>query len=254
MDIARQIASLNSTQTPNYDFFLDNLSYCLDKGRGFSLFNADEHAIEHFLEQCTDKGLHPFVLRLSEMDQHSTDIPASKDFVVFIQDIPYSNFLAQASFIADRVVFPLWFNRTPICFFSCLGRGAYEEHQISAENLHQDFKLVINSLLHEQIFTLLDRVNYQFSSSDFINVSKHKTIFTPIEERMLDALEAHKLSYEPQVRLGKFTVDFLVEVGNKKVIVECDGKTYHNPEKDRERDKILAREGYPIFQFSGTEI
>ncbi len=188
------------------------------------------------------------------MDTHSTDIPVSKDFVVFIQDIPYSDFLAQASFIADRIIFPLWFSGTPICFFSCLDRGVYEENQVGAENLHRDFKLVINSLLHEQIFTLLDRVNYQFSSPDFMNVSRHKTIFTPIEERMLKALEAHKLSYQRQVRLGKFMIDFLVEVGNKKVIVECDGKTYHNPEKDRERDKFLAREGYPILHFTGTEI
>ncbi len=37
MNMARQIASLNDTQTLNYDFFLDNLAYCLDKGKGFSL-------------------------------------------------------------------------------------------------------------------------------------------------------------------------------------------------------------------------
>src|ERR1041385_8331681 len=140
MDVARQIASLHSTPTLKFDFFLDNIDNCLDKGKGFSLFNAHEPAIEHFLEQCTNRGLHPLVLRLSEMDQHSTDIQASKDFVVFIQDIPHSNFLAQASFIADRIIFPFWFNHTPICFFSYLGRTAYEEDQISAENLHQDFK------------------------------------------------------------------------------------------------------------------
>jgi DNA helicase-2/ATP-dependent DNA helicase PcrA len=254
MNIARQITSLINHETLNYDFFLDNLTYCLAKGRGFSVFNADEHVLERFLEHCGSKGCDPPVLRLSEIGNHPPEIPVSQNVVVIVQDVTQSSFLAQASLLADRIIFPLWFRGTSICLFSFLDRGAYEENQISAGHLHEDFQLVVNSLLYEQIFTLLDRVNYQFSSPEFINVSKHKLVLTPIEEKMLEALEASKLSYEPQVRFGKFTVDFLVDIGNGKVIVECDGKTYHNAEKDRERDKVLAREGYPIFHFSSTEI
>jgi DNA helicase-2/ATP-dependent DNA helicase PcrA len=254
MNIARQITSLINPETLNYDFFLDILTCCLDKGRGFSLFNADEQVLERFLGQCSNKECHPIVLRLSEIGARPIEISPSQKIVVLVQDLPCSNFLTQASVIADRIVFPLWFRGISICFFSFPDRGAYDENEISAEHLHEDFKLVVNSLLYEQIFTLLNRLNYQFSSPEFINGSKHKLVLTPIEEKMLEALEAHKLSYEPQVRFGKFTVDFLVEIGSRKVIVECDGNAYHNADRDRERDKILTREGYPIFHFSGTQI
>ena len=52
-----------------------------------------------------------------------------------------------------------------------------------------------------------------------------------------------KISFKSQVKLGKFYVDFILEVNNSKVIVECDGKDYHDPEKDKERDKVLTIEG-----------
>jgi DNA helicase-2/ATP-dependent DNA helicase PcrA len=85
-------------------------------------------------------------------------------------------------------------------------------------------------------------------------MAEHKTIFTPIEEQLLHTLEAHKLSYQPQVRLGRYTVDFLVGTADNRVIVECDGRAYHSAEKDSERDKVLALEGYPICRFSGSDI
>ena len=39
--------------------------------------------------------------------------------------------------------------------------------------------------------------------------------------------------------MGRFHVDFLVESGGRKLIVECDGRDYHNPHRDRERDKEI---------------
>ena len=140
MNIARQITSLINPETLNYDFFLDNLTYCLDKGRGFSLFNANEQVLERFLKQCSNKECHPIVLRLSEIGNHPIEISPSQKVVVLVQDLPGSSFLTQASFIADRIVFPLWFRGISICFFSFLDRGAYEENEISAEHLHEDFK------------------------------------------------------------------------------------------------------------------
>jgi DNA helicase-2/ATP-dependent DNA helicase PcrA len=125
---------------------------------------------------------------------------------------------------------------------------------LGGNEFHSDYTKVINSLLCEQAFVLLERVNYQFSSSAFPELSKHKTVFTTIEEKMLQALEENELFYQTQVQLGRYRVDFLVEHEHKKIIVECDGKAYHDPHKDRERDKVLASDGYSICHFSGAEI
>ncbi len=193
-------------------------------------------------------------LELSSLGDSLPELPDPQNFAVIIQDLPFPEFLERAALIADKLIFPLWFRRVSICFFSTLGRGAYDDLALGGNELHSDYTKVINSLLCEQVFMLLEQVNYQFSSPAFLDFPEHKTIYTPIEEKMLQALEEDELSYQPQVRLGRYTVDFLVVHENKKIIVECDGKAYHNPLKDRERDKVLASEGYPIRHLSGAEI
>jgi DNA helicase-2/ATP-dependent DNA helicase PcrA len=238
----------------SYDFFFKNLDYNLSKGKGFSLFDADEAAITSFTEQCRQNDFSPLTIRFSTLGDSIPEFPRASGFHVVIQDLPYSEFLNRASSIADKIIFPLWFRRVPICFFSLLGRGVYEDLALGGNELHNNYSMVLNSLMCEQVFVLLERVNYQFSTPDFLNISEHKTVFTSIEEKLLHALTAHKLFYQPQIRIGRFTVDFLVEDENKKVIVECDGKAYHDPIKDRERDKVLASEGYPICHLSGAEI
>jgi hypothetical protein len=70
----------------------------------------------------------------------------SQTFAFLIQDLSYAEFLELADLIADRLVFPLWFRRIPICFFSWLGREAYESPPIKGEDLHNDFARVIRAL------------------------------------------------------------------------------------------------------------
>jgi DNA helicase-2/ATP-dependent DNA helicase PcrA len=238
----------------SYDFFFKNLDYNLSKGRGFSLFEADENAITSFTDQAALQDCSPLTIRLSSLGDSLPKLPGSQGFAVIIQDLPFPDFLERAAEIADKLIFPLWFKCTSMCFFSTLGRGAYNDLHLGGNELHSDYTKVTNSLLCEQVFVLLERVNYQFSSPNFLDLPEHKTIFTPIEEKMLQALNENKLSYQPQVRIGRYTVDFLVTHENKKIIVECDGKAYHDPLKDCERDKALASEGYPICHFSGAEI
>src|SRR6266487_2554480 len=245
---------ITDTKARTYDFFFNKVGDSLIKGRGFSLFNADNASIASFSEQCDQKGLDPLTIKLSSIENGLSNIPASPKFVTIIQDLPYTEFLKQAALIADKLIFPLWFKRIPICFFSYLGRGAYEDCKIVGEDLHKNSSVLINALLAEQVFTILERSNYQFISPDFLSLTEHKSIFTPIEEKLLVALEAHHLSYQPQVRIGQYTVDFLVSIQNNKVIVECDGKAYHDPSKDSKRDKVLSLEGYPICRFSGAEL
>lgn len=254
MDTLQRISAIAQPKVYTYDFFFDKIEYCLSKGKGFSLFNADEVAITSFLKSCTQKGFAPLTIRLSSMESVLSTQPSFSKFVIVIQDLPYADFLEKASLIADRLIFPLWFERIPVCFFSYLSQGSYQSGPLAGEDLHKDVSSVIHALLAEQVFRLLERSNPQFTSPDFLSLSEYKTVFIPIEEKLLAALEAHQLTYQPQVRMGRYTVDFLVETQNNKVIVECDGRAFHDPSKDAERDKVLSLEGYPICRFSGSEL
>ena len=238
----------------SFEFFFTKLEYNLSKGKGFCLYEADEASITSFREQCSQHNLSPLTFKLSSLGETAPALPKSNDFIVVIQDLSFQEFLERASFIADKLIFPLWFRRISICFFSLLPRSAYSDLALGGNDLHNNYTRVVDSLLCEQVFALLERVNYQFSKPDFLGLSEHKTVFTPIEEKLLNALSANRISYQPQVRIGRYTVDFVVNHENKKVIVECDGKAHHDPAKDRERDKVLASEGYPICHFSGADI
>jgi DNA helicase II / ATP-dependent DNA helicase PcrA len=254
MELLQKTKSSFENVPAPYDFFFKNLDYNLRKGKGFSLFDASEPTLASFTDQCKQLGFSPLTIRLSSLGDSVPEFLQFHVFIVIVQDLPFSEFLERASFFADKIIFPSWFRRVPICFFSVPERGVYNDLSLGGNELHNNYSMVLNSLMCEQVFVLLERVNYQFSAPDFLNISEHKSVFTPIEEKLLNALTAHKLSYQPQVRIGRFTVDFLVTLASKKVIVECDGKAYHDPIKDRERDKVLASEGYLICHFSGAEI
>jgi len=63
----------------------------------------------------------------------------------------------------------------------------------------------------------------------------------------------------PQVQFGKYRVDFVMAMGDRGVIVECDGREYHHStreqiERDRERDADLKEAGWKVLRFPGTQI
>lgn len=65
----------------------------------------------------------------------------------------------------------------------------------------------------------------------------------------------------PQAQIGKFRVDFLIEVAtyDLRVVVECDGRAYHErtktqAKKDRSRDRDLQGMGYMVLRYTGSEI
>ena len=66
--------------------------------------------------------------------------------------------------------------------------------------------------------------------------------------------------FEPQEKIGNYTVDFLIEGYEKKyIVIECDGHEFHEKTKeqakhDKERDRFLQKEGYPVYRFTGSEI
>ena len=89
---------------------------------------------------------------------------------------------------------------------------------------------------------------------------------TPIEFLLKEALIKENFSFYEQYRIGtggrfstvKYVADFLIIYKNIRLIVECDGRTYHSNSSQKrnqiERDAWLIKRCYKILHFSTEEI
>jgi very-short-patch-repair endonuclease len=78
----------------------------------------------------------------------------------------------------------------------------------------------------------------------------------------------HGLSITPQMQIGVYRVDFLVEFSRyygdgtkifRRVIIECDSQEFHDrTQQDRayekKRDRFLQKKDYKVFRYTGSEI
>ncbi len=74
------------------------------------------------------------------------------------------------------------------------------------------------------------------------------------------------ISVQPQVKCGKYTVDFLITqevIGPythlSPIVVELDGHQFHDKDKrqhsyEKERDRFLVRSGYRVLHFTGSDV
>lgn len=76
-------------------------------------------------------------------------------------------------------------------------------------------------------------------------------VFTPIERHVWNAIRSIGLPFFPQYPIGKVFVDFADPV--KQIALECDGKEYHDAEKDAARDATLATLGWKVLRFTGRQ-
>lgn len=74
---------------------------------------------------------------------------------------------------------------------------------------------------------------------------------SPIEFRVWGFIHAMPLPLYPQFPVFNWFIDFANPY--YKIGVECDGKDYHDSEKDRKRDEFLAKWGWKIFRITGKE-
>lgn len=88
---------------------------------------------------------------------------------------------------------------------------------------------------------------------------------SPIEELLFLHLWFHAtdgtydMRFTPQYQIGKYRVDFMVEIECRKLVVECDGHEFHEKTKeqakrDKTRDRYLTSRGYTVLHFTGSEI
>ena len=76
------------------------------------------------------------------------------------------------------------------------------------------------------------------------------------EEAVYNALVNKGYILTPQVKVGPYRIDLVVEGTNRKLGIECDGDKYHPPEKwleDSLRQKQLERMGWTIYRIWGSD-
>lgn len=77
-------------------------------------------------------------------------------------------------------------------------------------------------------------------------------LFSPIEMDAWVSLRGKCTPMYPQYPVLNYYVDF----GNPyfKIAIELDGKFYHDPEKDKKRDKELHEAGWKVFRITGSQM
>ena len=75
---------------------------------------------------------------------------------------------------------------------------------------------------------------------------------SPFERSLYDELTIRGFRVIPQVKVGHFRIDLVVEGHNDtRLAVECDGDRYHGPDKwldDSQRQRVLERAGWAFWR------
>lgn len=86
---------------------------------------------------------------------------------------------------------------------------------------------------------------------------------SPIENLFIDAFEKYVSSrveiypqYEVHTPWGMFRLDFLIQLGEKKIAIECDGKDFHDQCRDEWRDALIlgSKQVDSIYRFRGKDL
>jgi len=90
---------------------------------------------------------------------------------------------------------------------------------------------------------------HDWMRGDPYEIAEWNRVMTPIEKEMWCEIRAYGLPMWPQFPVGKFVVDF----GNPilRIAIECDGKEFHNVERDFWRDQDLKQLGWTVFRAEG---
>lgn len=238
---------------PYTDYFA-RIDFYLDKKIGCSMFDANESNFNNFINKLNSQNITYKSFIASDLVKNSRNLDfqyTDVQYLVLYQDLNFTDLKLNILKIVNDLVFPTYFHNIPIAFFSKIEKTKYLNIQIESGQIHQNINEVESFLLIEQLFNLIDLNSIELDTDTSF---KKKEVLTPIEKIIEEELLNKKIAHKPQVKLGRHYVDFLIEGDNKKLIVECDGRDYHNPHKDKERDNELAKFGIKILRLSGSEI
>ena len=98
----------------------------------------------------------------------------------------------------------------------------------------------------------LERVRHIAERIRLRDVDDGSVPLTPIEARLLEALRVLGLRPVAQFGIDRWRADFALT--DSRVVIECDGRAWHDPARDLARDAQLRRRGWEPIHFSGSEI
>jgi len=75
--------------------------------------------------------------------------------------------------------------------------------------------------------------------------------YSPIEKAAWDALRIYSVPMYPQYPILNYFADFAHP--KLKLILELDGKQWHNAEKDAKRDARIVERGWKVYRVTGAE-
>jgi very-short-patch-repair endonuclease len=78
---------------------------------------------------------------------------------------------------------------------------------------------------------------------------------SPFEEEVMKLLMNKGFTVKPQVKVGAYRIDMVVEDGNNRVAIECDGERWHTIDdlpNDIKRQAILERLGWRFIRIRGS--
>lgn len=87
------------------------------------------------------------------------------------------------------------------------------------------------------------------------NESKLKKAESDFEKKIMDSLLNQGYKVIPQWKVGSYRIDMVIEDGDKKVALECDGEKWHTQDdlpNDLKRQAILERLGWKFIRIRGS--
>ena len=103
-------------------------------------------------------------------------------------------------------------------------------------------------------YKLLNYIKNGITEKD-LDENKKKKCDSVFEEDVYDWLTERGYEVTPQVEVGAYRIDLVVEGENNRLAVECDGDRWHPPEKwwdDKLRQHQLERVGWTFWRVSGS--
>ena len=143
--------------------------------------------------------------------------------------------------------------RIPRLLFVSPTKDEIESHKSNAFASAQEIDRL---LIADHFLTLVhDAIQIDLTMGTEACAVKARLPLSPIEEILRDAMESAGLSFQAQVQLDSYILDFLVQRGDRRLVVEADGREFHDPGKDTKRDRIVfERHGLETVRFTGHQI
>lgn len=124
------------------------------------------------------------------------------------------------------------------------------ESKMMTINKMDDFRVRFKKIRHNYkvLEGMIQSGLYGWDGCPYI-IASWTNIMTPIELGAWHEIRSHGLMMWPQFPIGKYFADFACPVS--KIILECDGRRWHNKTKDMARDVDLESMGWIVFRAPG---